>query len=260
MGFALLGQEEKKMKNITDIGLAERNNKRVLSLIIMVTTCLVLGTIGTIGASIEKSPHNMSPENCPICHIQRSEQGQAPSWNASTKNTGFITSSPEALDNSGSYKSPTHDMEHDNEESSSSANCLTCHNGIYSSLIAYNIPDNEASDFESNPAFQAQINRDPSHNHPIGFIYEPKRDVDNNGFPKVVSVAGQSDNRVIPGKNTGTLYPLFGSRHNKFECLTCHTAHYSNADQGIKGNYQVKLLRADNTISAMCRDCHPNKY
>jgi hypothetical protein len=259
MGFALLGREGKKMKNITDIGLARRNNKRVISFIIMVTICLVLGAIGTLWASIEKSPHNMSPENCPICHIQRSEQGQVPSWNASVKMTSFITSSPEALGDSESYKSPTHDMEHDNEGSSNSAQCLACHNGIFSSLIN-NTPDNEEYDFESNPALQAQLDRNPSHNHPIGFIYEPKRDLDNNGFPEAAPVTGQSDNRVIPGKNTGTLYPLFGSGHNKFECLTCHTAHYSNTNQGIKDQYQVKLLRADNTISAMCRDCHHNKY
>jgi hypothetical protein len=256
MGFALLGQEEKKMKNITDRIFAGQNNKGVISLIILGTICLVSGTIGTLWASIENSPHNPSPDNCRICHTQRSEQGQAPSWNASTK----MTSSPEALDNSGSYTSPTHDMEHDDEGSSSSTKCLACHNGIYSSLIAYNTPDNEESAFDNNPALWAQINRDSSHDHPIGFIYEPKKDVDNNGFPTAVRVDGQSDERVIPGKNTGTLYPLFGPNNNKFECLTCHTAHYSDANKKIKGQYQVKLLRADNSISAMCRDCHHNKY
>jgi hypothetical protein len=259
-GFRSIRAGEKKMKNITDIGLAGRNNIRVISLILMVITSLVLGTAGNIWASIEDSPHNPSPDSCRICHMQRSEQGQAPAWNASVKMTSFITSSPEALGNSESYKSPTHDMEHDNEGSSNSAQCLACHNGIFSSLINNNTPDNEEYDFDSNPAVQAQLNKNPSHDHPIGFIYEPKRDLDNNGFPEAAPVAGQSDNRLIPGKNTGTLYPLFGSGHNKFECLTCHTAHYSNTNQGIKGIYQVKLLRADNTISAMCRDCHHNKY
>ena len=91
MGFALLEQGEMKMKNIADRVLAGRNNKRVVSLIIMVTTCLVLGTIGTLWASIEESPHNPSPDNCRICHAQNSAKGEIALWNPSVGNKNFAS-------------------------------------------------------------------------------------------------------------------------------------------------------------------------
>ena len=114
MGLALLEQEEKKMKNITDIILAGRNTKRVVSLIILVITSLVLGTIGTLWASIEDSPHNPSPDNCRICHAQNSAKGEIALWNPSVGNKHFARL-PEDLketDNAlTAESSPRHDSQ-----------------------------------------------------------------------------------------------------------------------------------------------------
>ena len=259
------------MKNITDIGLAGRNNKGAFSLIIMVTTCLVLGAIGTIWASIEESPHNPSPENCHICHAQNSAKGEIALWNPSIGNKKFgsltddlkETHTALTAESSNRQVSQTPAINHNNEVHSESSKCLGCHNGIFGSQIKSNYPEkDEEYDYESNPDFWASAGQDrgPSHNHPNGFIFDPKKDHGDNGFPDAVSMSGDPGKMVIIGRKSGTQYPLFGSDKNKFECLTCHTAHYSNANPEIKGNYQVKLLRADNTISSMCRDCHPHKY
>lgn len=260
------------MKNIADIILAGQNNKRVVSLIILVTTCLVLGTIGTLWASIEESPHNPSPDNCRICHAQKSEKGEIALWNPSVGNKNFARL-PEDLKETNNALTAESSARHDskktatdqhNEGQTESSKCLVCHNGIFGSQIKSNYPEkDEEYDYESNPDFWvlAEQDRGPSHNHPNGFVFDPKKDSNNNGFPEAIAMNGDPEKMVIVGRKSRTQYPLFGSDKNKFECLTCHTAHYNNnTNQGIKGNYQVKMLRADNTISAMCRDCHLHKY
>ena len=259
------------MKNIADRILAGRNNKRVVSLIILVTTCLVLGTIGTLWASIEESPHNPSPDNCRICHAQNSAKGEIALWNPSVGNKNFArlpedlkeTNNALTAESSARHDSKIPAMNHYNEVQTESSKCLGCHNGIFGSQIKSSYPEkDEEYDYESNPDFWALAEQDrgPSHNHPNGFVFDPKKDSNNNGFPEAIAMNGDPEKMVIIGRKSGTQYPLFGSDKNKFECLTCHTAHYNNTNQEIKGNYQVKMLRADNTISAMCRDCHLHKY
>jgi hypothetical protein len=67
---------------------------------------------------------------------------------------------------------------------------------------------------------------------------------------------------AIPGNLTGTSYFLYGDatagNSNWFECATCHSVHDLVEYEG-KGEYQVYFLRADNSGSQMCLDCHANR-
>jgi hypothetical protein len=257
------------MKNIKNIDSGQRNDKRGKSLIILIAICFVLYTAGTVWASIEASPHNPSPDNCRICHTKHSVEGQISSWDKHSKAMSFTgydreeNQNSEALESQKAKNSAAGDLDHSSKVQTESSKCLVCHNGIFGSIIKSSETEkNETYDFESDPDFWKMADKDhgPSHNHPCGFTFDPKKDSGNNGFPEAVTISGDTETKVIIGRKSGTQYPLFGSGQNKFECLTCHTAHYSNANQNIKGTYQVKMLRADNTISSMCRDCHPNKY
>ncbi|MFA5823607.1 MAG: hypothetical protein WC853_11120 [Thermodesulfovibrionales bacterium] len=247
------------MKNIADVVLAGRNIIRVISLIIMVTTFLVLGTIGTIWASIEESPHNPSPDNCHICHMQRSEQGQAPSWLKESKTVTFSAynrdkeQEPRTITPNMAYNSPTHDMGNTKSLNTQSYFCLACHNGVHSKLVKVGysfLPDSELSEISD---YEIDLTGD----HPVGFAYNPYKDSDDNHFPVAVEDPQHPGSKIIYGKITGAKYPLYGMNGNNFECTTCHIAHYSEQDN--KSDYQVKLLRADNSRSSMCRDCHTNK-
>jgi hypothetical protein len=99
--------------------------------------------------------------------------------------------------------------------------------------------------------------------HPVSFDYDETLDVDGNGFITSVNVSlsPTRERRAIVGQISGTNYFLYGesafTEQNWFECSTCHSVHHL-ADPMYEGagDTQVYFLRADNSRSQMCRDCH----
>jgi hypothetical protein len=110
----------------------------------------------------------------------------------------------------------------------------------------------------------ADLGLDLTNEHPISFNYDADDDLDNNGFPAATSVRSASGSLLerfaIVGSLTGTKYWLYGDSTSQdwFECATCHSVHDLVEYDG-KGEYQVYFLRADNTGSQMCLDCHANR-
>jgi len=201
----------------------------------------------SIPASIIGSPHDISAKKCFLCHIRDPEKGDAALWNISGESITF-----------SAYDSPTRDMENILQSDALSMLCLGCHNGVVAELIISNIPDTSDDEFYQ-PRYFASSGINPMYDHPIRFTYIPERDIDNNGFPQAVPYKTSSSGKAIPGKKTGTYYPLFGINGNQFECSTCHMPHYGG-DAPLLNTYQIQLLRTENTRSSLCRDCHTKKY
>jgi hypothetical protein len=136
-----------------------------------------------------------------------------------------------------------------------SALCLVCHNGVASTLVNYPGPcSNPDAAYDFQIAGCADLGTDLTDDHPVSFNYNNALDLDLNNFPLAQNI-GLRGRLVIPGATAN--YPLYGELGAKdwFECATCHSVH-DLADYPGKGTTQVYFLRADNTGSAMCLDCH----
>jgi hypothetical protein len=247
--------------------------KKALLLIVVLT--LVLG-VATLWAreggapGIQGTPHDVQIitgeaglEPCAMCHSPHSGTGDYPLWNRDQGPQTYTM-----------YNSPSFDMNDFNTgPQTPSSLCLVCHNGVFSSLVNYPGPgshSNENYDYQMNPTFWAMLDTDLSNDHPISFTYAPSKDSsqDNNGFPAATPCTDAPWRNWIVG-SVGT-YPLYGSGTTaapttQFECATCHAVHDTVAYPGkqmVGGKSvgsQVFFLRADNSGSAMCADCHRNR-
>jgi hypothetical protein len=234
---------------------------------------MIIGLATGAMASIEGSPHDISTQQCDICHSRSSGSGSSPEWNtvqaaviygiynAKADEKITVERSSESMAYT-LYNSGTSDMNDDPQLGPQSLLCLGCHNGIFSNIIKGDGGDARS---EKDWAFEAplyrsvNIDNELKNDHPVGFSYEPKRDVDGNNFPAATMVPGKSDSRAVRG-NSGTMYPLYGAHHDRFECTTCHNPHYGAGHPVKTGKQSRLLLRADNSRSMMCRDCHKAKY
>lgn len=207
-------------------------------------------------ANIEGSPHDISTNQCGICHTPKTDKVGIPLWNAtegaashkpftSEDNFGNTAKHSDDSAQSAPYHSTTSDMNDDHKLGAESMLCLGCHNGIISNSIKSDGFSGDTTD----------LGNDLKDDHPVGFSYEPKRDMNGNNFPDAITVPGKSGNWAIKGYS-GALYPLYGSHHNRFECTTCHNPHYEAGHPAKTGEQSHLLLRADNLGSTMCRDCH----
>jgi hypothetical protein len=221
--------------------------KKVVLLIL--TLCLMAG-VATVWASVIGTPHDLAPEPCAMCHTPHSGTGQYPLWNRIQAQPTYTMYNSISFDmNPGSTAQPR----------VPSTLCLVCHNGIASEMVNYPGPcSNPDAAYDIEVAGCADLGTDLSNEHPISFIYNNAADLDNNNFPGVTQVRTTPSVRfAIQGSITGTNYFLYGSgnQQNWFECSTCHSVH-DLVDYEGKGEYQVYFLRADNTGSTMCLDCH----
>ena len=209
--------------------------KKALLFVILIS--LILGNTTVIMAKIEGTSHDLSTikgdshiDSCTMCHTRHSDTGQLSLWNSiQTVETFQMYASPTFAINSG-----------DAVPNEKSLSCLSCHNGIIGNLVKHETIGNDLTD-----------------DHPVSFNYNPSKDVNGNGFPSSIT-KGVDGKRFIYGTITGTFYPLSGNDGNRFECTTCHIMH-ATSDNHSKGHDQVKLLRANNMASNMCKDCHTNK-
>jgi len=224
--------------------------KKVLLLILVLS--LVAG-IATVWASVIGTPHDLAPEPCAMCHTPHSGTGQYPLWNR------LQTAPTYTL-----YSSISFDMGPTTQPRSPSSLCLVCHNGIASELVNYPGPcSNPDAAYDLTVAGCADLGTDLSNEHPISFNFNASLDLDNNVFPSALQIRTTPSARyAIPGAISGTNYMLYGNVGTTdlywFECATCHSVHDLATYPG-KGEYQVYFLRADNTGSQMCLDCHTTR-
>jgi hypothetical protein len=214
---------------------------------------LVLGLLAgatTVWATVIGTPHDLAPEPCAMCHTPHNGMGQYPLWNRSQGTQSYSM-----------YTSFTFDM--GPAESAGprypSNLCLVCHNGVASELVNYPGPCSDPDGaYDLQISGCADLGTNLGDDHPISFNYWSTADVDNDGFPPISS-AGTGTRAQINGLvGTYPLYGTVGGENNWFECATCHSVH-DVVDYNGKGDYQVFFLRADNTGSAMCLDCHQNR-
>jgi len=224
--------------------------KKLLLAVLMLS---LLAGVATVWATVIGTPHDLAPEPCAMCHTPHSGTGAFPLWNRSQASQTYTL-----------YNSISFDMGPAVQPRSPSSLCLVCHNGIASELVNYpgpcSTPD-PAYDIEV--AGCADLGLDLSNEHPISFNYNASLDLDNNIFPTATTVRTTPSTRLaIAGAISATNYFLYGnisaSEYNYFECATCHSVHDLATYPG-KGEYQVYFLRADNTGSQMCLDCHTTR-
>lgn len=251
--------------------------KKVLLLALVMSLVLGIATVlraGVNNPGVKDTPHDIrvitgeeSHEPCAICHTPHSGTGEYPLWN---RDQGAQTYTL--------YDSPSFDMVTIVQPQSPSSLCLVCHNGVFSSLVNYPGPGShatEAYDYEMNPTFWAMLGTDLRDEHPISFPYNPSLDKDRNAFPNATLVDGRNiiAPTAIENTNPGAGYigfPLYGGTAalpgNQFECATCHSVHdtvnYTGKQLvgGKSTGTQVFFLRANNTGSLMCAECHVNRY
>jgi len=216
----------------------------------ILTIGLLLGIATIVWATVIGTPHDLAPEPCAMCHSPHNGSGQYPIWNRTQAAQTYTL-----------YDSISFDMGPATQPRSPSSLCLVCHNGVASELVNYPGPcANPDPAYDIEVAGCADLGLDLSNEHPISFNYDETKDLDLNAFPTATTVRTSPSTRLaIKGKLTSTNYFLAGSvsaaQYNYFECSTCHSVHDLVEYDG-KGDYQVYFLRADNTGSQMCLDCH----
>lgn len=214
--------------------------------LLLLALALIAGAATVVLAKVAGTPHDLAPEPCAMCHTPHSGTGDYPLWNRYQASQVYTM-----------YESPTFDMvtgRADQPQAPSSL-CLVCHNGVFSELVNYPGPcSNPDAAYDIIVQGCADLDLDLTDDHPLSFTYDPTLDVDGNDFPTAI-IKGSKGRKFIPGPYTSTDYPLYGENYDQFECSTCHSVHNTVAYPG-QGDYQVYFLRADNSGSLMCQDCH----
>ena len=224
----------------------------------ILSAIFLLGIATFVWATVMGTPHELAPEPCAMCHTPHHASGQYPLWNR-------LQVLP--ADSYLMYDSATFDMKSTplNQPRPPSSLCLTCHNGIASSLVNYPGPCSETDTaYDLEIAGCADLDTDLTDDHPISFDYTDAgitadNLIDKNYFPPAVHPVIGSLRWAIPGVSL-TFYPLYGAPGDRwFECATCHSVHHTEPDYDPVATNQVYFLRHDNTNSELCRDCHTAK-
>lgn len=234
-------------------------------LILIAVLALTIGIASVSMARVEDTPHDVAVvsgiltlEPCAMCHTPHSGSGEYPLWNRTGEAVAYSL-----------YDSPTFDMTITTGDlQAPSTNCMVCHNGTLSQLVNYPGPrstynanyDVDGADLSS-PWTLLDVGM--TDDHPVSFTYDPSLDTanDNNGFPGTMSPDGFR--QFVDAVTTD--FPLYGADGFQFECSTCHSVHHTAVYDGdvmaggISVGTQVFFLRADNSGSAMCMDCHTNR-
>lgn len=177
-------------------------------------------------------------EICIFCHAPHRNAlpnlggDDAPLWNHNVNNNGVYIP----------YTSLTLKAQ-PGQPNGTSKLCLGCHDGTIA-LEAYG-KSTTGTHFISDPTFgtgSKVIGTDLTNDHPISFTYDAALVALD---PEIRDMTAP----ILPGLNseTGTIADLL-DRNGQVQCTTCHTPHNS---QGIN-----KLLRVNNTGSALCLTCH----
>jgi predicted CXXCH cytochrome family protein len=160
-------------------------------------------------------------EVCIFCHTPHNASPQTPLWNRENPRTHYRI-----------YKSSTTDARID-QPSGPSKMCLSCHDG---SMALGNVLSRPASEpivmtARTIPPGTADLTRDLSDDHPIGFRYD--------------RALSNTDRQIRPAELVTQDLPL--GVHAEMHCTTCHDPH---------NNELGDFLRMSDRMSAMCVACH----
>lgn len=214
--------------------------------LLMFSLLIVLIMAGAAFAGVSGTPHDLSGgagEICVACHTPHGAVASTngPLWNRSQASQAYTV-----------YTNATFEMGPATITAPQSLACLSCHNGVASTLVnapgpgttspsSYDIAAGAIANWDATPNPFANIGTDLSNDHPIGFTYNASADLQNNGFP------------ALAGTQIGAtgMYVYAG----KMECATCHDVH----NQANPTRDPVYFLRMANTGSALCGACHTTK-
>ncbi len=228
----LWGTARAKARGSVSLGCFRKNF--TLKLLTLSIGVLAFSTTGLLADdSVVNSKHDLSArgqgpiraiyENrvCIFCHAPHNAAPQTPLWNRENPRTHYRI-----------YQSSTLDARVDQPRGSSKM-CLSCHDG---SLALGNVLSRPLSEpivmtARTIPPGTADLSRDLSDDHPIGFRYD--RAVSN------------ADRQIRPPELISTELPL-GS-HGEMRCTTCHDPH---------NNELGDFLRMSDEMSTLCITCH----
>jgi len=178
---------------------------------------------------------NTTTEICVVCHTPHNSISptEGPLWNRSTTTATFTMYTPNTtpgsdIDGTNFSDTPT----------GVSKLCLSCHDG---SIALDSFGGATGSVFIGDVNADFNIGEvsggtgDLSNDHPVAFTWP---DTSSAGDPEIQPNAGGL---------VGGIMPLFGGGNDQLECASCHDVH---------GTGNPKLLRVNNTGSALCLTCH----
>jgi len=189
---------------------------------------LLLGAGAARAQGIAGTAHDLSGSGygstqiCIFCHSPHNVAGTqiVPLWNHATTTQTFQVYASGTLN-----AAPT-------QPAGSSKACLSCHDGV-TFVDAYGTHAGGNAIGGS-----ANLGTNLSNDHPISFTYDTNLATADGGLATPDNTAGR----------VGALnLPLYGVTKNQMECASCHAVH-------TDANHP--FLRAANTGSALCRNCH----
>ena len=191
-------------------------------------------------AGLTGTPHQLGTEICVACHTPHAAiAGYGPLWNRNDSGGTYTLYTSATFTGTNAA----------NALGGQSLACMTCHNGLASTIVngpgtdagttaPYNLAAGQVNGF-------ANVGQDLTNDHPVGFTYSAGTTDPDGGDVWPAVVAGKINN----------VYPIYSGQ---MECATCHDVHNSASYAG-QGSTQVYFLRATNVNSAMCTTCHTNK-
>jgi len=222
---------------------------------LLLCVAMVLAIVAISNAQLANSPHDLTQgaghgivEICAYCHTPHSGTSTTYLWNRQPTTGTYVP-----------YTSSTMDASTDDAtiKSSTSANCLTCHDGVMAFNQVLNLPGSGFNPPASNPdvmpgGVPGFIGQDLTNDHPISIIYETARNATATEFQTQVENSGKV---TVTNASTPTInVPLSGSTAAAatVECGSCHDPH-STANQDVNN---PNFMRFKNTSSQLCLSCH----
>ena len=200
--------------------------RRVLAAVVV--ACVIGGV--TAYGGISGSGHDFSSQGwsggrlCMVCHTPHGSDTAvtgAPLWNHATTTATYTL-----------YSSPTLNASPIQPEHYASKLCLSCHDGT---VALDSFGGATGSSFVSAPS---NVGTDLSNDHPISFTYDAG----------LAAADGGLHDPTTAGSGLGKSIDEDLLFNHRVECASCHDVHNT-------GGYP-RLLRMNNTGSALCLTCH----
>ena len=210
------------------------------------TTTTVPGGYGTAGGGQPAGVGTAGPDEiCIFCHAPHTNgrimlpdgtvtAADAPLWNH------VVTSATFTPYTSGTLNAVP------GQPNGVSKLCLSCHDGTLA-IEAYGKTTATGTHFIADARFgtgSKVIGTDLTNDHPISFVYDAALVAADGELRDPVTAT------ILPGLNSvqGTIAAKLLDRNGQVQCTSCHDVHNS---VGIN-----KLLKVNNTGSALCLTCH----